>query len=256
MERARVAVQMYTLRDECEKDFPGTLKKIAELGFDGVELAGFYGLSAERIKHLLDELNLKAASSHVPLEQIEQNLARVIEDHKTLGCNYVVIPYLDSESRTDNGYKELLKTIDFAGSKLRQEGLTLCYHNHDFELEKLEDGRTALTTLFDDANKEYIKSEFDIYWLTKAGENPVDWMTRYKDRTPLVHLKDMTTDEEQFFAELGTGGVDIDSILKLEAENNVKWWIIEQDVCRRSPLESIEISINYLKEKRKNINRL
>ncbi|GAA3327862.1 hypothetical protein GCM10020331_069520 [Ectobacillus funiculus] len=85
--------------------------------------------------------------------------------------------------------------------------------------------------------------------MTKAGEQPVQWINRYTNRTPLVHLKDMTTDEEKFFAELGTGGVDVEAVLNLGEEAGVQWWVVEQDVSRRTPFESIEISINYLKTK-------
>ncbi len=131
----------------------------------------------------------------------------------------------------------------------QREGITLCYHNHDFELERLNDGRMALEAIFDDTNPSHVQTELDVYWLTKAGEIPTAWIDRYQGRTPLVHLKDMTTDDEQFFAELGTGGVDIEAVLAKREETNVCWWVVEQDVSRRSPLESIEISIYYLKEK-------
>lgn len=249
MTKIPVAVQMYTLRDESEKDFAGTLKKVAELGFDGVEFAGYGGLTPIEVKALLDELSLQAASSHIPLEELENNLAQVIEDQKILGSKYVVCPYLMEERRSEKDYKTLISVLDQAGEACRREGITLLYHNHDFELERLSDGRTALEAIFDDTNPDNVKTEFDVYWLTKAGENPVEWMNRYKNRTPLVHLKDMTTDEEQFFAELGTGGVDIEAVLNSGEEAGVKWWVVEQDFSRRSPLESIEMSIQYLKEK-------
>src|SRR5690606_9521056 len=102
-------------------------------------------------------------------------------------------------------------------------------------------------TIYMETNPEYVKAEFDVYWLTKASEDPVDWLKQYKHRTPLVHLKDMTVDEEKFFAELGTGGVNLEAILERGEENEVQWWVIEQDVCRRDPLECIERSIHYLK---------
>ena len=249
MRNIPVAVQMYTLRDDCEKDFAGTLKKVAELGFDGVEFAGFGGLSAREVKSLIDELGLQAAACHVPLEQLETNLPQVIEDMKILGSNYVVCPYLMPDRRSEQDYQALISLLNQAGEKCQQEGLTLCYHNHDFELSRLSDGRTALAAIFDDTNNANVKAEFDIYWLTKAGEKPVEWIKHYKCRTPLIHLKDMTTDTEQFFAELGTGGVDLESILNLGNEAGVEWWVVEQDMSRRTPLESIEISINYLKSK-------
>ena len=249
MKRIPVAVQMFTLREESGQDFAGTLKKVAELGFDGVEFAGYGGLTAKEVKALLDDLGLRAAASHVPLEQLENNLDQVIEDQKILESKYVVCPYLMPDRRSEEDYKALIAILDEAGERCQREGITLCYHNHDFELERLSDGRTALETIFDDTNAENVKTELDIYWLTKAGEQPVQWINRYTNRTPLVHLKDMTTDEEKFFAELGTGGVDVEAVLNLGEEAGVQWWVVEQDVSRRTPFESIEISINYLKTK-------
>jgi sugar phosphate isomerase/epimerase len=249
MKNIPIAVQMYTLREECEKDFIGTLKKVAEIGFDGVELAGYGGLTPTELKEVLDDLGLKVAASHISLDELKNNLVQVIEDQKVLGSQYVVCPYLMPDQRSENHYLELVSFLEGAGEICLQEGITLLYHNHDFELERLSDGRTALETIFKDTSSENVKAELDVYWLTKAGHNPIDWIKEYKDRTPLVHLKDMTRDEEKFFAELGTGGVDIEGILKLGKEANVKWWIVEQDVSRRSPLESIEMSLNYLKFK-------
>lgn len=249
MKNIPVAVQMYTLREESEKDFAGTLKKVAELGFDGVEFAGYGGLSAKEVKALLDDLGLRAAASHVPLEQLENNLPQVIEDIKILGSEYIVCPYLMPDRRSEQDYQALITLLNQAGETCQREGITLCYHNHDFELARLSDGRMALEAIFDDTNIDNVKAEFDIYWLTKAGEKPIEWINRYKNRTPLIHLKDMTTDAEQFFAELGTGGVDLEAVLNMGEEAGVEWWVVEQDMSRRTPLESIEISINYLKSK-------
>lgn len=249
MKTIPVAVQMYSLREESQKDFAGTLKKVAELGFDGVEFAGFGGLTAEEVKVLLDEYGLQAAASHVPLEELENNLAKVIEEQKIIGSKYVVCPYLMPNRRSEEDYLSLITLLDEIGETCRQEGITLCYHNHDFELDCLADGRTALESILDDVNEDNVKAELDIYWLTKAGEKPIEWINRYQARTPLVHLKDMTTDEEKFFAELGTGGVDIEAVLNFGEEAGVQWWVVEQDMSRRTPFESIEISMNYLKTK-------
>ncbi|MEH7747409.1 sugar phosphate isomerase/epimerase [Neobacillus drentensis] len=248
-----VAVQMYTLREESEKDFVGTLKKVAELGFDGVEFAGYGGLSAQEVKTLLDDLGLRAAASHVPLEQLENNLSKVIEEMEILNSKYVVCPYLMPDRRSEQDYQALISILNQVGETCQREGITLCYHNHDFELARLSDGRMALEAIFDDTNKDRVKAEFDIYWLTKAGEKPMEWINRYKNRTPLIHLKDMTTDAEQFFAELGTGGVDLDAVLTTGEDAGVEWWVVEQDMSRRTPFESIEISINHLKSKLPNL---
>ncbi|GGM19617.1 sugar phosphate isomerase [Paraliobacillus quinghaiensis] len=249
MDKKPVAVQMFTLREEAEKDFAGTLKKVAQIGFDGVEFAGYGGLTAKEVRSLLDQYGLQAAASHVPLDQLENNLDQVIQDQKVLGSKYIVCPFILPEQRTEEGYKALIPFLEQTGETCRNEGITLCYHNHDFELDRLSDGRTALETIFDDTSANNVQTELDVYWLKKAGEHPVKWVEGYKKRAPLVHLKDMTLDEEQFFAELGTGGIDVDSILNLGKDVGVQWWVVEQDQTRRTPFESIEISLNYLKSK-------
>jgi sugar phosphate isomerase/epimerase len=244
-----VALQMFTLREESSKDFIGTLKKVAEIGYEGVEFAGYGGLDASELKTVIDDLGLRAASSHIPLVDMEADFSKIIDDQHRLGSTKIVCPFLPPERRTENHYRELITLLNAFGQTCSKEGITLCYHNHDFELEILSDGRTALQTILDETNPDWVKAEFDIYWLTKAGQNPLDWINRYPNRTPLVHLKDMTTDGEQFFAELGTGGVDIESVLQKGDEANVEWWIVEQDRSKLSPLESIEISMNYLKKR-------
>lgn len=249
MKTIPVALQMYTLREESERDFAGTLRKVAALGFDGVEFAGYGSLPVMEVRNIMDELGLKAAASHVPLDDLESNLAQVIEDQEILGSRYIVCPYLRADARTEKDYHALISLLDNVGEKCRAAGITLCYHNHDFELDRLSDGRMALETILDDTKPENVKAEFDIYWLTKRNEKPAEWIKRYQGRTPLVHLKDMTTDQEQFFAELGTGGVAIESVLEMGEEAGVKWWVVEQDASRRTPFESIEMSMDYLKRK-------
>ncbi|WP_283153462.1 sugar phosphate isomerase/epimerase family protein [Guptibacillus hwajinpoensis] len=244
-----VAVQMYTLREESEKDFIGTLKKISDIGYHGVEFAGYYDMSAKDLKKVMDDLGLMTASSHIPLDKLLEDLSSVIAYQHEIGSTKLVCPFLAPEMRTEEGYSELIRSLNDIGRECSKEGITLCYHNHDFELERLSNGKTALGTILDETNPEWVKAEFDIYWLTRAGENPVEWMKRYQDRTPLVHLKDMTTDGEQFFAELGTGGVDLNGVLNQGDVSNVDWWIVEQDKCKRSPLESIEMSMNYFLSK-------
>ncbi|TDL31292.1 sugar phosphate isomerase/epimerase [Jeotgalibacillus sp. S-D1] len=249
MNRKGIALQMYTLREESKKDFAGTLKKVADLGFDGVELAGYGGLTANELKNLLKELGLQAASSHVPLSSIENELEEVIRYQKELGSAHIVCPVLPRDRHTQKDYENLIATLNEAGKRCYEEGITLSYHNHDFELVPFDNGVQPLEKILAETNPEWVKAEFDVYWLKKAGEDPVAWLERYQDRTPLVHLKDMTTDGEQFFAELGAGGVDIDSIVSHLLSAPVEWWIIEQDQSRTDPLESIEKSIQYLKKR-------
>ncbi|WP_082235319.1 sugar phosphate isomerase/epimerase family protein [Halobacillus massiliensis] len=252
MSNIPVAVQMFTLREASQKDFTGTLEKVANIGFNGVEFAGYGGMSSRDVRKTIDQLGLEAASSHIPLTAIESEgeLKQVIQDQHNLGSRHIVCPFLPEDRRTEKDYQELVDILNKAGHICREEGITLSYHNHDFELAKMKDGRTPLELLLEETNPDWVKAEFDIYWLTKAGESPGQWLEKYRGRTPLVHLKDMTNDEEQFFAELGTGGVDLSDVLNRGDNNQVEWWIVEQDQSRKSPFESIKESYQYLKEQK------
>ncbi len=249
MQSIPIALQMFSLRNESEKDFIGTLKKVADMGYDGIEFAGYGGLAAEELKMVLDNIGLKAASSHVSLTTLETELEEIINYQHIIGSKNIVCPYLPPERRGKEDYYNLIPFLNKVGERCFDEGITFSYHNHDFELIELEDGKRPLELLMEETNPKWVQTELDIYWLTKAGENPVEWIERYQNRTPLIHLKDMTTDGEQFFAELGTGGVDIDGVLKQASNSNLEWWVIEQDQSRRTPLESVKISIDYLKTK-------
>ncbi|WP_110113051.1 sugar phosphate isomerase/epimerase [Bacillus sp. CGMCC 1.16541] len=247
MTRIPIALQLYTLREETERDFIGTLEKVAELGYEGVEFAGYGGLQANELKSVLDRLGLKAVSSHVSIEELEENLEQVITYQQEIGSKYIVCPYLPPERQTEEDYRHLISVLNHVGERCASEGLTLLYHHHDFELIRFANGRTPLEMMLEETSPEWVKAEFDVYWLTLSGERPVEWLTRYQSRTPLVHLKDMTTDDRKTFARLGTGGVDIEAILQQGPSSNVEWWIVEQDQCDGSAIESVGESIRYLK---------
>jgi sugar phosphate isomerase/epimerase len=247
MKQIPVALQMYTLRNEAEKDFTGTLQRVAELGYEGVELAGYGGFSPKELREVLNNLNLQAVSSHIPLSELRSSGNDVIHDQLELGSDYIVCPYLSPEERAEEDYIRLIDDLNSIGEKCFKEGVTLCYHHHDFELSKRPNGKTDLETILSETNPLWVKAEFDIYWLTYAGENPVEWLKRYQGRTPLVHLKDMTTDGKRFFAELGSGGVDLDAVLDFGMHHDVDWWIVEQDESRIPPIDSVRMSLEYLR---------
>ncbi|MGV3487563.1 MAG: sugar phosphate isomerase/epimerase family protein [Tuberibacillus sp.] len=249
MTKIPVALQMYTLRRESEKDFLGTLEKVAALGYSGVEFAGYGGLDPQVLKNVLSDNGLIPVSSHVPLHLLENELANVIKDLQALGCPHLVCPWLAPEQRTEAFYAKLIDVLNHVGKNCREQGITFSYHHHDFELATLDNGKKPLEWLMAETNPDWVKVEFDVYWLKKAGEDPVDWLRRFKGRAPLIHLKDMTKDDTQFFAELGTGGVDIDSILNQGEPAGVEWWIVEQDECTGSPLDSVAASMEFLKQK-------
>ncbi|MGX1263143.1 sugar phosphate isomerase/epimerase [Rossellomorea marisflavi] len=239
MRKIPVALQLYTLRDEVEKDFKGTLRKVADMGFDGVELAGHGGLGIKEVRDALQSCGLQAISSHVPLSHLRNDLEKILEEQLELGVKFIVCPYLTEEERD---YALLITDLNAIGKRCDEAGLTLCYHHHDFEVLAEYNGRPALASILEETS---VKPEFDLYWLTYAGESPTKWIERYNP--PLVHLKDMTTDEERFFAELGTGGVDLDPVFASGESADIQWWIVEQDASKTSPIESVRKSMDYLK---------
>lgn len=248
MEQLPIALQLFTLRNETKEDFLGTLKKVKELGYDGVEFAGFGGYEASELKAFLEELDLKPFSSHIGIELLEDNADEIIAYHKELGVETMVIPYLVPERRTSkDDYIKLAESLNHYGKKVKEAGMTLCYHNHDFEYEKY-DGEYGLDIIFSQTDAELVQVELDTYWAEYAGVSAVDYAAKYKGRLPLAHIKDMANTSDRTFAEVGEGTLDIKGIVAAVQEAGAKRLIVEQDVCQRPPLESVEISIRNLKE--------
>lgn len=242
-----VGLQLYTLRDETEKDFIGTLQKVADIGYKAVEFAGYGNIEAKEMASVLDGLGLEAVSSHVGMALLENELDRQIEYSLEIGAKYIMCPWLDFESQLQgDAYQATVASFKRIAEQCNKHGITFGYHNHDFEFEKV-DGEYILDRLFADLSADEMVAELDLYWVAKAGLDPKAYMQSLKGRCPIIHLKDMTKDDRKVFAEVGQGSLDFPSILSAAPEVGVKYYIVEQDVCERPPLESIKISIDYLK---------
>jgi len=249
-EKLPVCLQLYTLRDDLKADFAGTLEKVAQIGYAGVELAGFGGLSAEDVKGLLAKNNLIACGSHVGIEAMEKDLDSVIAQHKTIDTPFVTVPYLAEDRRKDiGGYAALAKQLNDLGAKLKAAGLTLCYHNHAFEFEKFGGDTYGFDLIFGESDPALVQIEMDTFWVKKGGEEPAAYMRKYAGRVPLLHLKDMTGDADGKFAEVGEGVMDFPAIFAAAPEAGAKFYIVEQDQCyNHSPLESVAISFRNLQK--------
>ena len=141
-----IALQLYTVRDEMDADFAGTLKKVKEMGYEGVEFAGLFGHTAAEVKALCEEIGLDPISAHVPFTDMMEDPS-ILEDYAAIGCRYAVIPYLTEEYRPGSEkFREVIEGAAMLGEKAKALGMTLAYHNHDFEFTKL-DGVYALDIL-------------------------------------------------------------------------------------------------------------
>lgn len=247
MTNVPIGLQMYTLRDETSADFIGTLKKVAALGYAGVEFAGFGNLPAAELKSLLGDLNMRVCGAHTGMEQLAENINGVIEYHLELGNHYVVVPHL-AEDMHDSAaaWIKTARSINEYAIVLKAAGLGLAYHNHDFEYE-IFDGKTGMQLLAENTDPTLVLNELDLFWVTRAGHDATAEVQKYTGRVPLLHIKDMAADKQNF-AEFGEGILNWDSILPAAKAAGTEWFIVEQDDCKNhSPLESVAISIANLK---------
>ena len=242
-----IALQMYTVRDDAARDFAGTLRRVAEIGYRSVELAGYGDLTAAELRKVLDDLGLRVAGSHAGIDALETSLERVIEDNRVLGNQYVVCPYLPAERRQDaSAYREVANALTEIGARLKQAGLQFAYHNHDFEFQWF-DGASGYDIMMESSDPDLVQIELDTFWVKRAGQDPAAYLRKYAGRVPLIHLKDMTEGPNPTFAEVGEGTMDFQAIFAEAETAGAQFYVVEQDVCQRPPLESVRISFENLR---------
>lgn len=262
-----VAVQVYSVRDYAEKDMRGTLQKIKDMGYAGVEFAGLYGHSAREIKDMCEEIGLVPVSAHVALADMRKDCDGVIDTYAAIGCKYIVVPYLNPEDRPGgDGWEKTIDDIREIGKKAHSKGLTLLYHNHDFEFVVIN-GKYALDILYDTIPSDYLQTEIDTCWVNVGGENPSEYVKKYAGRAPIVHLKDFFGEKSDDMYELigiekkapkkpanfefrpvGSGLQNFPSIIEASKYARADWIIVEQDNSSMglTSLECIEKSRRYL----------
>ncbi|MCZ8515580.1 sugar phosphate isomerase/epimerase [Paenibacillus filicis] len=250
MRRMGIGLQMYTLRNETAQDFIGTLRKVAELGYEGVEFAGYGGIPADEMKALLQELNLQAIGSHVGLAALRADLQKEIDYLKTIGAKYMMCPYVAAEDRSSaEDWKRLFAYLEEVGAEARKQGLIFGYHNHAFEFEDRVDDAFVFDALYAATTPEAVQVEMDVCWVQFAGQDPLAYIPKYAGRLPLLHLKDFSKSAEGGMQtlELGQGSVNLPGVLQASSEAGVEWLIVEQDHCQNPPLESVTNSLGWLK---------
>ena len=274
---ARLGVQLYTVRDLIGKDPAGTLKAIAGIGYAEVEaVRATLDVAAPAAR----AAGLAVPSIHVDAPIITGNwtpyreaakrfpmnlppdgydLARAIEDARTAGARFLVVPYLLPNERQAQAayYTSLGTTLNRAGEQIRKAGLQLCYHNHGFEFEPFEDGRLPLDVLMSASDPELVKLELDVFWTALTGHDPVAWIEKYSGRVPLVHLKDKSATAPQMtqemkvspdaFKEVGSGALDFKAILAAARAAGVQHYFVEQDHTAGHPVDSLRKSYSYLR---------
>lgn len=244
-----IAVQMYTLRNVATLD--EQLKIVHDAGVHAVETVGTQNVTATELKQLLDKYEIKAVSTHVQLADLRKDLDSVVAFNRALGNTHLVVPYLsDKERPTDAaGWTALGKELGELARQVQAKGMTLAYHNHDFELVDFG-GKTGLELLFDGAGST-LRSELDLAWVARAGYSPAAMLSKFSGRVFAVHAKDNApkgqAKDEGGFAALGQGVLDWKAILPAARKAGVQWYIIEHDKPL-DPAAVVKIGADYLRK--------
>ena len=264
-----VAIQVYSIREEAQRDFRGAMEEIKGMGYDGVELAGLYDLSAEEVRTILADVGLVPLSAHVPYVDLVADAEALLDMYAGIGCSYIAVPYLNEEYRPGTeGFDDVIANIERIGTLCSQRGLTLLYHNHDFEFITMNDGRYALDYLYETVDASLLQTELDTCWIHVAGIDPAEYIKKYANRCPIVHLKDYVGEKSDNMYELigldddkkdadpsafglrslGLGVQDFASILAASEASGAKWVVVEQDMpYSPSAMDDARLSREYLR---------
>lgn len=272
MKKFKVGLQLFSVRDEMAQDFEGTLQKVKDMGYDYVEFAGFYEKTAEEVKAILDKIGLTAISVHQGNQLFVEQGKAAIDYLAKIGVKYCAIPWFGLDKWQED-FDGTIKAFTEFSTALKEAGIKLCYHNHEFELTNDIDGVHLIDKLYNTLSTDVIDPEFDTCWVHYAGENPAEYIEKYAGRVEIVHLKDfvceklgngpvydlidkngkstkdMSKEETGFkFVPCGTGRQDFPAILAACEKSGTEYVIVEQDQSLdRDPLEAAKMSREYLK---------
>ncbi|WP_123042943.1 sugar phosphate isomerase/epimerase family protein [Cohnella candidum] len=254
MTKPQVGIQLYSVRDLSEKDFLGTIRQIADIGYKNVELAGYYGVSAKDLKAALSDAGLNAPSAHVGLtmdqpDQWKDNLKASVEYYSELGIKRFVVPWYPlGQNATAEAVDKMAAVLEEASDIVTASGMTFGYHNHDFEFKPISgSSELVIDRVFDRVPAGKLFAEFDLGWVKVAGQDPAAYVAKYAGRLPLVHAKDFKDDGVD--TEIGRGSVDWDSALAACEKAGVEYVIIEQERYEVGSLESAKLNFAWFRER-------
>lgn len=243
---AKTGLQMYTVRDATKIDFLGTIRKVADMGYTGLELAGYFDTEAPVLKAVLDEKGLELAASHVIIQNLEGNFDAEADYCEAIGCPTIICPFIPSDQRQSVAdWKQIAARFNVVGAKCRDRGLKFMYHHHGYDFAEV-DGTTGFDVLLAELNTDLVQLEFDAFWLEDVGINCVEFYEQHHQIVPSLHLKDMNNRNEKKDTEVGNGVLDIAGLIRAGLRHGVEWLVIEQEKYDRPPMESAELNLRNL----------
>lgn len=242
-----IGLQLYSLRREMAADFEGTLEQLAAIGFREMEFAGYHGRSAPEVRRILDGLGLTTPAAHIQLNAVRENLEQEIETAATLGQRYIVVPSLPAAERGLADYQRHAETLNRAGEKTRQAGITMGYHNHNFEFDILENGKIGYDVLVAETDPDLVEFEMDLYWIAEAGYDPIFYFLKYPGRFPMLHVKDRSYTGGM--VDVGRGEIDFVTLFTYVETAGFRHYFVEHD-NPGDGINSIAYSFNTVNELR------
>ena len=222
-----VGIQLYTVRDQMAVDVPGTLRRLAEIGYREVEFAGYFDHTPAEIRALLDDTGLLSASAHTSLQLMRDTPEQLIESALTVGHEYIVLGWLHPDDRTSlDDYRRHAELINVFAEQSHSAGLKFAYHNHDFEFETM-DGVRPMDLLLAESASSRMQLELDLYWINKAGADPFAYFEKHPSRFPLCHVKDM--DDDGSMADVGSGTIDFVALFAARELAGFRRYYVERD---------------------------
>jgi sugar phosphate isomerase/epimerase len=241
----KVGEQLYTVRDLMKADLPGTLRKVAQVGYKEVEFAGYFGRSPAQIKALLKQNGLTSPSSHIGLDILEKDSVRAFADAKAIGHSWVTMPYIPEERRkTVDDWNKIIDLLNQLGPQAKAAGLRLAYHNHDFEIRPVN-GVRPLDMMLDKTDPSLVDFEMDLYWVVFGGGDPLDFFARHPHRFAMVHVKDSSGPPDNKIVDVGKGTIDFKKIFDQSNKAGIKHYFVEHDQPA-DPIATIRNSFRYL----------
>lgn len=255
-----LGLQLFSVREFVAKDLEGTLEKVATLGYKELEIYGyngtFFGRTTNEFKTILKNTGIKVISSHHAAGisnkskgSLTNGWDKAVEDLDNIGAKYMVCPYLFPIEQTNETYALLPDLLSKSGEVTKSAGIQFAYHNHDFEFRKYNDSTLVFDHIITNTPADLVKIELDLYWIIKAGYDPIKYFEKYPGRFPLWHVKDMEAVSKDI-TEVGNGTIDFDKIFAARKIAGLEQWFVEQDVTKGNMFESIQLSHDYLTKKK------
>lgn len=261
MKKIKMASPLYILRDECEQDLSGVLRKLAQIGFDGIEFLGFFGHSAEDVKQMLVDNGLEALGNHVPYQELMADADGILSFHQAVGCSYLTVADVPL-----NEFSVVSSNLDALAQKAAEKGMRLLYHNHDQELIEKNGDKENLAYIMDCTKPETLYLEPDLGWIEIGGGDAAWYLTRYADRCPVIHLKDYYSSDNSLlgrvrefvpergkaerghfeFRPTGYGVLNLPKLIPLCLQCDPEWFVMDHDLSyERDSYDDLKLSLDY-----------